>query len=162
LDLLLRSFCKIGGIQFSKMEGILKPSMKPQTVRSILIITFLLTSSIALNFPFVRGDTAQTASLRVYTANGFKPSLQALLPQVERSVGQKVSPEFDASKTLQQKIESGEAFDVAILSSNVMDDLIKQGEIAAAPEISGSGEHEGHGRTRWMNASSRQLFILDK
>jgi molybdate transport system substrate-binding protein len=84
-----------------------------------------------LGLPYAGRGAAQTSALRVYISDGFKPALQALLPQAEQSVGQKISPEFEASKMLQQKIESGEKFDVAILSTNVIDDLMKKGMIAA-------------------------------
>ena len=53
------------------------------------------------------GITRCVEHVRVYTSDGFKPALEALIPQIERATGRKVSPEFDASKTLQQKIESG-------------------------------------------------------
>ncbi len=109
----------------------MKAIVKLQTIRVICTITAVMGSTIALGFPFAGKDAAQTSVLRVYTSDGFKTSLQALLPQAERSVRQKVSPQFEASKTLQQKIESGEAFDVAILSTNAIDDLIKEGKITA-------------------------------
>lgn len=105
--------------------------MKLQTIRIIIMIVAIATSIFALGLPFSGLGFAQTVPLRVYTSDGFKPSLQALLPQAEHSVGQSISPEFDASKTLQAKIESGEPFDVAILSTNVIDELIKSGKIAA-------------------------------
>ena len=107
----------------------MKASLKLQTVRMIFVIAALLASLITLGFPFAARDAAQSSALRVYTSDGFKPSLQALLPQIEHSIGAKVSPEFEASKTLQQKIAAGEAFDVAILSTSVIDDLMKEGKI---------------------------------
>jgi molybdate transport system substrate-binding protein len=103
-----------------------------QTLRMIFVVTALLAGVVAPNVPFSRGDGAQGqgTALRVYTSDGFKPALQALLPQIERTTGEKVSTEFEASKTLQQKIQAGEAFDVAILGSGNIDDLIQAGKIA--------------------------------
>ena len=105
-------------------------SCKLQTVRIIFVITALVAAVATLGFPFAGSGAAPSSALRVYTSDGFKPSLQALLPQIEHAIGGKVSPEFEASKTLQQKIEAGEAFDVAILSSGVIDDLVGEGKIA--------------------------------
>jgi molybdate transport system substrate-binding protein len=42
-----------------------------------------------------------------------------------------VSPEFDSSNVLQKKIDSGESFDVAILSTNVVNHLIESGKVSA-------------------------------
>jgi molybdate transport system substrate-binding protein len=102
---------------------------KIQTVRLVFMLAILgcLIASWA-GSPFLRTGEAQ-ADLRVFTSDGFKPALEALIPQIERAIGCKISPEFDASKVLQQKIESGESFDVAILSSNVIDDLAKEGKV---------------------------------
>jgi molybdate transport system substrate-binding protein len=118
-------------LRFPKFEeDFVKAIMKLQTIRILCTITVLLGSTMALGLPFAGRNAAQTSVLRVYTSDGFKPSLQALLPQAEHSVGRKVLPEFESSKTLQRKIESGEMFDVAILSTDVIDDLIKEGKIA--------------------------------
>jgi molybdate transport system substrate-binding protein len=109
-----------------------KRTLRLQTLRTIFIITALLAGIVAPKVPRFGLDVAQGqgTALRVYTSDGFKPALQALLPQIERSLGQRVSPEFEASKTLQQKIQAGEAFDVAILGSGNIDDLIKTGKVA--------------------------------
>jgi len=106
--------------------------MRPTCIRIAFVIAAILASTLLLSPHFYAQPADQGTGLRVYTSDGFKSSLEALLPQAERSIGRKVSPEFDASKVLQKKIESGEAFDVAILSTNVIDDLIKAGKISGA------------------------------
>jgi molybdate transport system substrate-binding protein len=105
--------------------------VKLQTMRIIFMLTAIVASTLALKSPSAAQTGAKTAHLRVYTSDGFKPALQALIPKIEKAIGCKVSPEFEASKALQQKIESGETFDVAILSTNVIDDLAKAGKISA-------------------------------
>ncbi|HWF38194.1 MAG TPA: substrate-binding domain-containing protein [Candidatus Acidoferrales bacterium] len=105
--------------------------MKIQTIRIISMLVAIIASAILLNSPFAAQSRAKTATLRVYTSDGFKPALQALIPKIEKSIGCKVAPSFESSRTLQQKIDSGEAFDVAILSTNVIDDLVKSGKISA-------------------------------
>ena len=104
--------------------------MKLQTIRMIFVLAALVASSVSLGFPFAGESSAQTSSLRVYTSDGFKSALQALTAQIEHSTGRKIAPEFDSSKVLQQKIESGDTFDVAILSTTAIDALIKDGKVA--------------------------------
>lgn len=108
--------------------------MRLQTIRTLSILIAIIASAFALNSPFAAQTGTKT--LRVYTSDGFKPALQALLPKIEKSIGCKVLPEFESSKALQQKIEAGDAFDVAILSTNVIDDIVKSGKVSANTKTS--------------------------
>lgn len=108
--------------------------MKLQTIRTFFVLIAIIASAVMLDSPFAAQTGTKT--LRVYTSDGFKPALQAMIPKIEKSLGCKVSPEFDSSKVLQQKIDAGDAFDVAILSTNVIDDLVKNGKIPADTKTS--------------------------
>jgi molybdate transport system substrate-binding protein len=67
--------------------------------------------------------------------------MEELIPQIEHSTGRKLAVQFDSSKNLRDKIQAGEPFDATILTSDVLDDLIKQGKVAPAgrSEISRTG-----------------------
>lgn len=71
----------------------------------------------------------KSADLRLMASDGIKPAVNALLPQMEASTGQKIATEFNASKTLKQEIQDGKAFDVAILTSENISELIQAGKI---------------------------------
>jgi molybdate transport system substrate-binding protein len=102
------------------------------SLRWIVVLVAIAAAWAATNSSKAQPHPATNgAPLRVYTSDGFKPALQALIPQIEHALGRKVSPEFDASNVLQKKIESGEPFDVAILAAGNIDALIKQGKLAA-------------------------------
>jgi len=105
--------------------------MKRKIMRVSSIAAAMLAINIGLVVLFAQEAAAQSAELRVLSSDGMKPAVEALLPQIEHLVGHRLATQFDASKRLSQKIQSGEGFDVAILTSNIMDDLIKQGKIAA-------------------------------
>jgi molybdate transport system substrate-binding protein len=105
-------------------------TVKIQTMRVFFMLTAIVASAIAVGWP-AAPSVAQSQQLRVYTSDGFKPALQALIPKIEKSTGRKVSPEFDSSNVLQKRIDSGESFDVAILSTNVVNHLIESGKISA-------------------------------
>jgi molybdate transport system substrate-binding protein len=104
-----------------------------QGLRWILVLVSIAAGGLAvLNSSRAQpAPAANDAPLRVYTSDGFKPALLALIPQIEHALGRKVSPEFDASNVLQKKIESGERFNLAILAAANIDALIKQGKLAA-------------------------------
>jgi molybdate transport system substrate-binding protein len=87
------------------------------------------------------GISAQTAELHVMVSDGMKTVMEEMTPQIEQATGRKLAAQFNSSKNLRDKIQAGEPFDAAILTSDVLDDLIKQGKIAAPTrtEISRTG-----------------------
>jgi molybdate transport system substrate-binding protein len=85
------------------------------------VLTFLALYPVA----------AQNTPVHVLASNGVKAVIDELKPQAERAVGRTLAIEFGTSSSIKTRIESGEAFDVAILTSDVIDDLAKSGKIAA-------------------------------
>jgi molybdate transport system substrate-binding protein len=72
------------------------------------------------------------AQVRILASNGVKAVMEELSPQCERVAGQKIAMEYATSTALQQKIEAGEGFDLAVMTSDVIDQLIKSGKLSAA------------------------------
>jgi len=65
-----------------------------------------------------------------------KAVLEELRGRAEREIGRPLGNiEFNTSAAIRQKIQSGEPFDVAILSSDVLDAVIKDGKITAASRM---------------------------
>ena len=75
---------------------------------------------------------AHADNVKVIASNGVKAALDELAPQFERTSGHKVSIEYGLAAVLKRQIEGGEAFDVAILTSAGIEDLIKQGKVLAS------------------------------
>jgi molybdate transport system substrate-binding protein len=74
-------------------------------------------------------------------SDGMKTVVEELTSQIEHSTGRKLVAQFNSSKNLRDKIQAGEPFDAAILTADVLDDLIKQGKIApgTSADISRTG-----------------------
>jgi len=108
---------------------------------SVIIAAAVLALSAWHFGLFARRTSAQTSDLRVMISDGMKTVVEELTPQIEHSTGRKLAAQFNSSKNLRDKIQAGEPFDAAILTSDVLDDLIKQGKIAAGTraEISRTG-----------------------
>src|SRR3977135_2159189 len=100
-------------------------------MRRTTIAAAILAGSVAFIFLFAQKKPHQDTELLVVVSDGMKPSVEELVPQIEHSIGRKLTVQFNSSKNLRDKIQSGEPFDAAILTSDVLDDLIKQGKIAA-------------------------------
>jgi len=57
--------------------------------------------------------------------------MEELQPQCERAVGHLLALQFHSTAAVKKQIEAGEGFDVAIITVEAIDDLIKEGKIAA-------------------------------
>jgi len=106
--------------------------MKKKTMRRSTIAASILLASIGFIFLFAQKTPAQGTELVVVVSDGMKPSVEELVPQIEHSIGRKITAQYNSSKAIREKIQSGEPFDAAILTSDIIDDLINQGKIAGA------------------------------
>jgi len=88
--------------------------------------------ALAVGLVFLLVQAAGAAEIRVICSNGVKAVLEDLGPQFERTSGHKLNIQFSSTATLKQRIDGGEAFDVAFLTSDAIDDLIQSGKLAAA------------------------------
>lgn len=72
---------------------------------------------------------AQAAEIKLLSSNALKPVLEELIPQFEKNTGHKVKADFAPAADLKARIDKREAFDVAILTTPLMDDLAKSNRI---------------------------------
>jgi len=76
---------------------------------------------------------SRAVELKLLTAGAFKSSVLALLPEYERTSGNKVSVENETVGALMKRIEAGESFDVVVMTPETVDKLAGEGKV-----ISGS------------------------
>jgi molybdate transport system substrate-binding protein len=96
--------------------------MKIRMLESICVIALLVLTHVRV---------AWAEELKVMSTPTLKSTLEEITPAVEQQTGRHLVTQFDNAATLKQKIEAGEAFDVAILLPEQVDDLIAHGSIAA-------------------------------
>jgi molybdate transport system substrate-binding protein len=95
--------------------------------------TFLAASG-ALLLLYVGLHAQQTAApggLRVLGSNGIREVVEAVKPQAEHAAGKPLAIDYNSSSATVDRIEKGENFDVAILTSDTIDDLINKGRIVS-------------------------------
>ena len=80
-------------------------------------------------------SSAFAAEVKVLTAGAFKQVVLALVPDFEKQTGNKVLVDNDTAGGLKKRIESGEAFDVAVITPAVVDDLAGAGKIAPGSRV---------------------------
>jgi molybdate transport system substrate-binding protein len=75
--------------------------------------------------------TAYCADVKVFSTPTMRSTLADLAPAFTRATGHTLKITFEGVPVLKRQIEAGEMFDAAILLPAAIDDLTKQGEIAA-------------------------------
>ena len=74
---------------------------------------------------------AQGGALRVLVSNGMKAAMEELQPQCERAIGHPLALQFNSTASVKKKIQAGEGFDVTIITTEAISDLIQEGKLAA-------------------------------
>jgi molybdate transport system substrate-binding protein len=78
------------------------------------------------------GSHASAGEVRLYASAALKPLMDGATAPFESASGHKLIIKYDLTPAVKAKIEAGsEAFDVAVANPRHIDDLIKQGKIAA-------------------------------
>jgi molybdate transport system substrate-binding protein len=80
---------------------------------------------------FVEANRAQAAELKVLSAFGMQPVMEALGPSFEHSTGHQLKVTLATLGQAMSRIEKGESFDVVTLPKSGIDDLVKNGQVAA-------------------------------
>jgi molybdate transport system substrate-binding protein len=75
---------------------------------------------------------AQAADIKVIAAIPMNQVMKELGPEFERATGHRLRVQYEVSGVFKRKIEAGESFDVAMSISPVIDELVKEGKIAAS------------------------------
>ncbi len=78
---------------------------------------------------------AEAAQLKLLTTGAMKQVVLAVMAEFEKATGHKVSVMNDTAGALAKRIEGGEAFDVAINTPALIDDLTAKGKIAAGSRV---------------------------
>jgi molybdate transport system substrate-binding protein len=87
-----------------------------KALSSFLVLSLIGPNSLLL--------AQEPTLLRVYSSNGVKAVLEDLHLDIERTIEATLSFEFSTSRTLADKVLSGESFDVVILTPALIDELI--------------------------------------
>ena len=91
---------------------------------TILGLIVVLAWSVCAGAP-----SAAASEVKVLTAGAMRGVVDALLPDFEKATGHKITVDNATAGTLAKRIDDGEAFDLAIITPRVIDDLAQKGKI---------------------------------
>jgi len=121
-----------GWDQVFRSNDRLFPYNGAMTIRSIAAIAATTGGFLCLTTQPAAQNTPQNGALRVLVSNGMKGTMEELQPQCEKAAGRPLAIQFGSTASLKKRIETGESFDVTIITTEAIGDLIKQGKLAGA------------------------------
>jgi molybdate transport system substrate-binding protein len=105
-------------------------SMRTATTCFVLFATLLAAQA---------SPRGQASSLTMFMSNGYRAVFEDLSRTCEQSIGRAVMAQFGTSTSLTQRITAGEPFDVAIMTTEAMEDLGTAGKVGARTALGRSG-----------------------
>ena len=90
-----------------------------------------ITRLITILFVVVLAAPAHAAEINVLCSNGLRAVVEELAPAFEQKTGNKLMLKFEPSTQIQKRIEAGEPFDLAVMTTALIDQEIKAGKLAA-------------------------------
>ena len=94
------------------------------------IVSLVVAAVFSLMTLLAPGVAAEAAEVKVLCASAMRSVMNELGPRFERATGQQLTIQFDVVGALKRQIDTGERFDVAILTTSLIDEVIKEGKIA--------------------------------
>jgi molybdate transport system substrate-binding protein len=89
----------------------------------------MLPLAAAVGIALCTSAASGAVELKLLTAGAFKSTVVALIPEYEKTSGNKVSVENDTVGGLMKRIEAGESFDVVVMTPETVDQLIGKGKV---------------------------------
>ncbi len=86
----------------------------------LLLLALLLLAGVG---------TASADTVKVLTAGAFKPVVMDLIPDFERQTGHKVTVINDTAGALNQRIRTGDPFDIVIAPTTTLEPLAAEGKV---------------------------------
>ena len=105
--------------------------MKTKKAEAMKIRSLAAAAIFGFMILWGHGGAAEAAEVKVLCASAMRSVMKELGPRFERETGHQLMIQFDVVGALKRQIDAGERFDVAILTTSLIDDLVKEGKIAA-------------------------------
>lgn len=78
---------------------------------------------------------ADAADVKILTAGAMKAVVLELVPAFEKDTGHKAVVDNDTAGGLARRIEGGEAFDLAVITPGVLNDLVTKGKVVGGSRV---------------------------
>jgi len=93
-------------------------------------------AALACTLYLAPASAAQSSPIHVLVSNGLKASMEDLHKTCEANVGRPLDIRYNSTAGVKKSIEAGERFDVTMITTEAIDDLVKQGKLAGDATMS--------------------------
>lgn len=93
------------------------------------LITLLVLIALVASADARMPAQSSESPLKVFASNGFRAVIDDVAARCEKAVGRSLSMQFGTSTGLTQRVNGGEPFDVAVMTSESIDELVKGGKL---------------------------------
>src|SRR5215831_10515347 len=100
------------------------------------ILLFASIASLAGTLCIAPASAAQNSPVHLLVSNGLKASMESLQTTCEASVGHPLDIRYNSTSAVKKSIEAGERFDVTMITTEAIEDLVKQGKLAGDSKLS--------------------------
>jgi molybdate transport system substrate-binding protein len=100
------------------------------------LLFFALIAIVAGTLFLAPAFAAQGSSIHLLVSNGLKASMEDLEPTCEASVGHLLDIQYNSTASVKKSIEAGERFDLTMITTEAIEDLVKQGRLAGDTKTS--------------------------
>ncbi|HKD31015.1 MAG TPA: molybdate ABC transporter substrate-binding protein [Xanthobacteraceae bacterium] len=97
--------------------------------------TTLTAAAVGFALMLAANVVASGAEIAVISSNALKTTLEELAPAFEKATEHKLVFTWGAAVPLRAEIERGAMFDVALLTTAAIDDLVRQGNLVATTRV---------------------------
>jgi molybdate transport system substrate-binding protein len=102
----------------------------------IRLLFFASIAALASTLYLAPASIAQSSPIHVLVSNGLKASMEDLHTTCEASVGRPLDIRYNSTAGVKKSIEAGDRFDVTMITTEAIDDLVKQGKLAGDTKMS--------------------------
>jgi molybdate transport system substrate-binding protein len=82
---------------------------------------------------------AKAAEIKVMCSGAMRPALEELAPQFERASGHKLAITYAGTNVIRERALAGDAGDLVIFAAPAVEDVVRQGKLAAKVDLVRSG-----------------------
>src|SRR4029453_17342034 len=100
------------------------------------LLFFASIVSLAGTLCLAPASAVESSPVHLLVSNGLKASMENLHPTREASVGHPLDIRYNSTASLKKSIEAGERFDVTMITTEAIEDLVKQGKLVADSKMS--------------------------
>jgi molybdate transport system substrate-binding protein len=103
------------------------------------MITRALMIALTAGSAFMVATAAKAAEIKLMCSGAMRPALEELAPQFERASGHKLTITYSGTNVIRDRALGGDAGDLVIFASYAVEDVIRQGKLAAKVDLVRSG-----------------------